>query len=141
MLKRFCLASIMAGLSLVLCGGLASRTSSAASPSRKINVLVLVLDQLQADRLHCYGNPRETSPNIDRLAQRGAHFSHFFTVGPWTSPSFASLHTSLYPSRHGIGLEWKPIPGVPLIDKDTPMMVPVFKEHGYSTTAYVNNAY
>jgi arylsulfatase len=112
-----------------------------AEPTQKVNVLFLVLDQLQADRLHCYGNPRETSPNIDQLAQRGVLFKHYYTVGPWTSPSFASLHTSLYPSRHGISLEWKPGPGVPLIDKDTPMMVPVFKDHGYYTTAFVNNAY
>ncbi len=34
----------------------------------KPNVLVLVLDQLRADELHCYGNPRLTSPNIDKLA-------------------------------------------------------------------------
>jgi arylsulfatase A-like enzyme len=123
-------------MSLLL--GSAKLTVSAAPPA-KINVLVLILDQLQADRLHCYGNPRNTSPNIDRLAQNGVRFSHFFTVAPWTSPSFASLHTSLYPSRHGVTLEWRP--GAPLIDKDTPMLVPMFKFHGYYTTAFVNNGF
>jgi arylsulfatase len=105
----------------------------------KMNVLFIALDQLQADQLHCYGNPRETSPNLDRLAQRGVRFSHFYSVAPWTSPSFASLHTSLYPSRHGVTLEW--LPGNPLIPKDTPMMVPIFKNHGYYTSAYINNNY
>ncbi len=117
-----------------------------AEPTRKINVVFLVLDQVQADRLHCYGNPRETSPNIDRLAQRGILFSHFFTVGSWTSPSFASLHTSLFPSRHGITLEalGLVVPGLrnmSLINLDTPMMVPTFKDHGYYTTAFVNNGF
>src|SRR6185312_15923809 len=77
-----------------------------ADPPKKINVVFFVLDQLQADRLHSYGNARETSPNIDRLAQRGVRFSHFYSVAPWTSPSFGALHTSLYPSRHGVTLEW-----------------------------------
>lgn len=113
-------------------------TSSARAPG-KMNVLLIALDQLRADQLHCYGNPRRTSPNIDRLAQRGVRFPNFFTVTPWTSPSFASLHTSLYPSRHGVTLEWKP--GMPLIDKDTPMLAPQFKYHGYYTTAFVNNGY
>jgi arylsulfatase len=110
-----------------------------ADPPKRVNVLFFALDQLQADRLHSYGNQRETSPNIDRLAQRGVRFSHFFSVAPWTSPSFASLHTSLYPSRHGVTLEWGP--GDPLIYNGTPMMVPVFKDHGYYTTAFVNNEY
>ena len=110
-----------------------------ADPPKKVNVLFIVLDQLQADRLHSYGNPRETSPNIDRLAQRGVRFSHFFSVAPWTSPSFAALHTSLYPSRHGVTLEWGP--GDPLISSDTPMMVPLFHDRDYYTTAFVNNNY
>jgi arylsulfatase A-like enzyme len=108
-----------------------------ADPPKRVNVLFIVLDQLQADRLHSYGNPRETSPNIDRLAQRGVRLSHFFSVAPWTSPSFASLHTSLYPSRHGVTLEWRL--GDPLIYNGTPMMVPIFQDHGYHTAAYVNN--
>lgn len=108
-----------------------------ASPAPKMDVVVLVLDQLRADQLHCFGNPRDTSPNIDRLAERGVRFSHFFTVASWTSPSFGSLHTSLYPSRHGVTLFWRP--GMPLIDKETPMLAPDFKYHGYFTTAFVNN--
>lgn len=124
-------------LMLAFFWGLAAAAVGASTP-KKANVLLIALDQLQADQLHCYGNPRETSPNVDRLAQRGVRFSHFFTVAPWTTPSFASLHTALYPSRHGVTLGWQF--GVPLIDKDTPMLVPVFKNHGYHTTGFVDNA-
>lgn len=102
------------------------------------NVVVLVLDQLRADELHCYGNPRSTSPNIDELASRGVTFSHFFSVAPWTSPSFATLHTSLYPSKHGVTLFWKP--GMPLLDKDVPTLAEGFKRDGYHTAAFVDNA-
>jgi len=109
-----------------------------APESQRTNVILLVLDQLQADRLHCYGNPRETSPNIDRLAERGARFSRFYSVAPWTAPSYGTLMTSLYPSRHGVTLFWRP--GMPTLDKDTPVLADVFRQNGYYTTAFVNNS-
>ena len=102
------------------------------------NVILIIADQLQADRIHAYGNPRPTTPNIDKLAERGVRFAHFFTVGSWTSPSFGALHTSLFPSRNGVTLFWRP--GAALIDKDTPVMTEEFKNHGYYTTAFVNNS-
>jgi arylsulfatase A-like enzyme len=105
--------------------------------NQKMNVVLLVLDQLRADRLHCYGNPRATSPNLDRLAEQGVRFSHFYSVAPWTAPSYATLMTSLYPSRHGVTLFWRP--GKPLIDQNTPVLAEIFKAHGYHTTAFVNN--
>ncbi|MGD0731081.1 MAG: sulfatase-like hydrolase/transferase [Terracidiphilus sp.] len=110
----------------------------AGAQTARPNVIVLVLDQLQADRLHCYGNPRETSRNIDRLAASGVVLSHFYSVAPWTSPSFAALHTSLYPSKNGVTLFWTPV--VPLLDKDTPTLAESFQSAGYFTAAYVNNS-
>ena len=121
------------GLTLVLgAAGLAADNST-----EQPNVILLVLDQLQADQLHCYGSTREDSPNIDRLAQQGVRFAHFFTVASWTTPSFGSLHSSLFPSKHGATIFWRP--GMPLIDKDTPMLAQVFQDHGYHTGAFVNN--
>lgn len=111
--------------------------SISGAQTTKPNVVMIVLDQLQADQLHCYGNPRATSPNIDRLANRGILFSHFYSVAPWTSPSFATLHTSLYPSVHGVTLFWRP--GMPLVDKDRPTLAESFQSEGYDTSAFVDN--
>lgn len=104
----------------------------------KPNVVVLVLDQLRADELHCYGNPRDSSPNIDKLAARGVILSNYFSVAPWTAPSFGTLFTSLYPSRHGVTLFWKP--GMPLLSKDVPTLAENFKSYGYRTAAFVDNS-
>jgi arylsulfatase A-like enzyme len=102
------------------------------------NVILIVADQLQADQIHAYGNPRETTPNIDQLAARGVRFAHYFTVGSWTAPSFSALHTSLFPSRSGVTLLWHA--GAPVLNKDVPVMTEVFHDHGYYTTALVNNS-
>jgi arylsulfatase len=102
------------------------------------NVILIVADQLRADRIHAYGNPRLTTPNLDQLASRGVRFARYFTVGSWTAPSFSALHTSLYPSRTGVTLLWRP--DMPVLNKDVPVMAEVFKDHGYYTTAVVNNS-
>ena len=134
MRSRRVLRHMVAGAMGFACSWMPSIASAQAA---KPNVLVLVLDQLRAGELHCYGNPRPTSPNIDRLASRGILFSHFYSVAPWTSPSFASLHTSLYPSVHGVTLFWRP--GMPLIDKDKPTLAESFQDEGYDTAAFVDN--
>lgn len=122
---------------LIVCLSVAGVAQENAS-SHNRNVLVLVLDQLRADQLHCYGNPRQDSPNIDELAARGVHFTHYYTVASWTAPSFASLHTSLFPSKHGVTLFWRP--GMPLLNKGVPTMAEDFRAHGYYTAAFVNNS-
>jgi arylsulfatase A-like enzyme len=110
----------------------------ATAQSAHPNIVVFVLDQLRADELHCYGNPRLTSPNIDKLAGRGVVLSQFYSVAPWTSPSFGTLHSSLFPSKHGVTLFFEP--GMPLIDKDKPMLAENLQASGYYTAAFVDNS-
>ncbi len=104
---------------------------------KPLNVILISLDQLRADQLHSYGNPRLTSPNLDRLAGEGVRFSHFYSVAPWTAPSYSTLMTSEFPSLHGVTLMWRP--GDRLLDPDTPVLAEIFKQHGYHTAAFVNN--
>lgn len=106
--------------------------------SPKHDVIFFMLDQLRADQLHNYGNPRDTSPNIDALAARGFRFAHYYVVTSWTTPSFSSLHTSLYASTHGDTLFWRP--GMPLFNRDIPTLAEDFQAHGYYTAAFVNNS-
>lgn len=66
------------------------------------NVLLITVDTLRADRLGAYGHSGKTSTNIDRLAERGLLFLETETPQSATWPALASLHTSLYPSAHGV---------------------------------------
>jgi len=108
-----------------------------AQQKPRINVILISLDQLRADQIHSLGNPRLTTPNLDRLAEQGVSFSHFYSVAPWTAPSYSTLMTSLYPSMHGVTLMWRPTD--PLIDAKVPTLAEIFKAQGYHTAAFVNN--
>ncbi|MCL4401919.1 MAG: sulfatase, partial [Acidobacteria bacterium] len=111
---------------------------SRAQGGRKPNVILISLDQLHADRLHCYGNPRATSPNLDRMAAEGVRLSHFYADSPWTTPSYGAIMTSQYPSRHGATLFFPP--GVPGLKPEAITLAELFKKGGYKTAAFVNNS-
>jgi arylsulfatase A-like enzyme len=70
-----------------------------------VNLILIVIDTLRADRLHAYGYPRETSPFMDQLANTGIRFDRVISQSSWTKASMASMWTATWPQRNGI-LRW-----------------------------------
>jgi Flp pilus assembly protein TadD len=68
---------------------------------RGVNVLLVTIDTLRADRLGAYGAAHPT-PALDALASRGARFSRAYSHAVMTLPAHASLLTGLVPPRHGL---------------------------------------
>jgi len=66
------------------------------------NILLIVIDALRPDHLGCYGYQRETSPEIDKIAENGVRFDKVISQSSWTKPAMASLLTATYPEVHGI---------------------------------------
>ena len=97
------------------------------------NVVVVTVDTLRADHLGAYGYARPTSPRIDGLARRGLLFRNAETVQSATWPALTSLHTSLYPSAHGVIWNgWRPRGRfVTLAD--------LLHAKGYGTAAFLSN--
>ena len=60
------------------------------------DIVVITIDALRADHLSSYGYARPTTPNIDRLAARGARFAHAYCPTPHTSYSVTSMMTGKY---------------------------------------------
>ena len=74
----------------------------ATEPSATRPDLILVsIDTLRPDHLGCYGYPRDTSPEIDRLAETAVRFETAIAQAPSTLPSHASILSSMLPSQHG----------------------------------------
>jgi arylsulfatase A-like enzyme len=65
------------------------------------NILLISIDTLRSDHLGTYGYPRNTSPNLDRLARDGIVFETAYAPSNSTLPSHASMLTGLNPLAHG----------------------------------------
>lgn len=65
--------------------------------SSQPNILCILTDQQRWDSLGCMGNPWVRTPNLDRLAEEGALFTHCTCNSPICTPSRASLYTGRYP--------------------------------------------
>ena len=51
--------------------------------SDKPNILIIYPDQMRADAMGCAGNKVVKTPNIDRLANEGTHFTEAYTSYPY----------------------------------------------------------
>ncbi|MFT4537678.1 MAG: arylsulfatase A-like enzyme [Planctomycetota bacterium] len=68
----------------------------------KPNVILIVMDTLRADRMSCYGYEKQTTPNLDALADRGLLFENAISTSSWTWPATASILTGMAPAQHGV---------------------------------------
>jgi arylsulfatase A-like enzyme len=97
----------------------------------KVNVLLISLDTLRADRLGIYGYDRNTSPNIDSRASRsGVVFSRNVAPSPRTLPSHTSMLTGLDCLSHGVN-HHSPAP------RSLQTLAEILRDQGYSTVATV----
>lgn len=97
------------------------------------DILLIVLDTQRADRLGCYGNPRNLTPNLDRLAAEGALFAQAVAPAQWTVPSHASYLTGLYPTVHRVTQSNQ------ALSPDAPHLVSQLAAAGYETVGFCNN--
>jgi arylsulfatase A-like enzyme len=75
------------------------------------SVLFVILDAAGARHLGCYGYPRATTPEIDRIAAEGVLFERAYTTAAYTRSAMATVWTSLYHDQHHAGLRYDaPLP-------------------------------
>jgi arylsulfatase A-like enzyme len=98
------------------------------------NVVLIVLDTVAAEHLSLYGYERDTSPNLARLAARGACFDLAISPAPWTTPAHASMFTGQW--CHSLSADWKR----PL-DAKYPTLAEFLGARGYATSGFVANTY
>lgn len=118
-----------------LCGTLAASLAPALWISgcekqqrgEKHNVILIVVDTVRTDHVGCYGYQRNTTPNIDRLAQQGLLFRNAISAASWTLPSIATILTSQYPCV--LGIRDTPV----VMDDRYSLLSELLKQNNYTT--------
>ncbi len=103
--------------------------------SQRPNILLVSIDTLRADHVHCYGYERETTPNIDALAAEGVRFTQMTSSSSWTLPAHVTMLTGIPPQHHGVVND-----GTKLGPQVT-TLPEVLKGAGYQTAGFVSGVY
>ena len=102
---------------------------------RPFNVVVITIDTLRPDHLHCYGYDKIQTPTLDRIAQSGVLFENGVTQTPLTPPSHASIFTGLNPPSHKVRDT-----GGFVLSPSTPTLASLLQEKGWDTAAFISSA-
>lgn len=95
--------------------------------SDKPNILIIYPDQMRADAMGCAGNKVVKTPNIDRLANEGVHFTEAYTGYPICCPFRASVLTGKHAQGHGMVQNHFPLRG------DQTFLPEMLRDAGYRT--------
>jgi arylsulfatase len=106
---------------------------SCSRAPQRLNVLLITVDTLRADHLGCYGDARDTSPNLDALARESLRFTHTESPRAKTTPAIASLLSGRYPHEHGVRDLAQPLAST------VPLLQEAMRAAGYRTGAIVGN--
>ncbi|MGC1872610.1 MAG: sulfatase-like hydrolase/transferase [Acidobacteriaceae bacterium] len=109
------------------------RHNAAAVSLKPINVVLITLDTVRADHLHCYGYQKIKTPNIDALAASGVMFEKAVAQTPLTQPSHASMFTGENPNVHNVrdtgGFALQP---------SSVTMATILERHGWDTAGFIS---
>src|SRR6185437_7692010 len=109
------------------------RTTESTGTLKPINVVFITLDTVRADHLHCYGNEKIKTPNIDSLAANGVLFDKAVTQAPLTLPSHASMFTGTNPNVHHVRDT-----GGFILQPSSTTLATVLQKQGWNTAAFVS---
>ena len=139
---------IISGIILICCLGIIYfflfKKTTKIVLNNDINVVLITIDTLRTDHLSCYGYEHKTSPNIDKIAAEGIRFTNTLATSSWTSPSIASIMTSLYPVSHGVRhgiIKSGKAYNQEVLNERFDSLAEILKNHGYTTFGAVANVH
>jgi arylsulfatase len=73
-----------------------NQPATVATATPRLQVVLILADDLGPGELGCYGQERLATPNIDRLAAAGMRFTQAYSASPVCAPSRCALLTGLH---------------------------------------------
>ena len=104
----------------------------------KPNIIWLTLDSVRQDHTTMGGYHRETTPNIQAIADHddGTAFGSCFSHARASATSIPSILSGTYPSRHGTYYQDRAA-----FPDELPLVAELLADEGYTTAAVSNNGY
>lgn len=123
-----------------------SSSPSGGGPAPRLNVLLILCDDLGWRDLSCYGSEFYETPHIDALASQGMRFTHAYAPSTVCSPSRASILTGRSPASLHLtdwiaGLDYPyeklspPEDWMQYLPHETYTLAEAFKAAGYQTAS------
>ena len=100
--------------------------------SNSLNVLLITIDTLRADRVGWYSREHLHTPNMDAIAERGVVFKRAFTHNPTTLPAHANMLLGLTPLYHGVRENTNFV-----VQQEFLTLAEYLKSAGYATGAFI----
>ena len=101
-MNYFTCAQLPAIVPLLFALALTGLPSSAATPPKQPNVLLIISDDQAWSDYGFMGHPKIQTPHLDRLAAQSLTFTRGYTTVPLCRPALASIITGLHPHQHGV---------------------------------------
>jgi arylsulfatase A-like enzyme/Flp pilus assembly protein TadD len=95
---------------------------------------LISIDTCRADYLSCYGYPRQTTPNIDAIAEEGILFENVISPVPITLPAHSSMLTGTIPPYHGVHDN-----GNYQLDESNVTLAQILKQSGFTTGGIISS--
>jgi arylsulfatase A-like enzyme len=107
--------------------------------TKHINVIMVLLDTLRADHVGVYGYRRNTSPHINKFAEKSTVFLDHYSHSSRTGPSVATLFTGLYPQSHGVINPLSHWDAKGTLSASQTTLAEILKSRGYITAGFSSN--
>jgi len=105
----------------------------------QLNVIVVLLDTLRSDHVGVYGYKRNTSPHIDKFAEKSTIFLEHYSHSSRTGPSVATLFTGLYPKSNGVINPLSHWDAKGTLAESQTTLAEILKSKGYVTAGFNSN--
>lgn len=98
-------------------------------------IVWISLESTRYDHTTFGDHDNETTPSLERIADRGTSFDRCFSHGIWTRTSSGSILTGTYPGFHGAGMDHDTVP------TEFPTIAERLRDAGYRTVCFSKNAH
>ncbi len=106
--------------------------SLGGAEARRPNIVLILADDVGYGDLSCYGARRLKTPNLDRMAARGARFTSAYSPSATCTPTRYALLTGEYAWRRE-GTRVLPGDAALIIEPGRPTLPALLKQAGYAT--------